>query len=435
MKKIFSILTVLLGLFLLSCEPNEEILDEYEEQKGEVNEAFDYTFTADDYATASGFALEDAQTTADSSVASSIEDMEAYNNTYDEVDYVPPVLGELFPGLGEKSVAKVTFNKYVGGLDYLNKFSTAETYELVSADYDAMGEGPGKYDNFSSSDPPEEYLPEFLAGKYPDAVENDMKLIVYKYYAGYVSTREGYYMYDGSAWAPVENVYVLTTDDYDSMGEGIGEPGEYNNFSGSASPDFYIPRFLKENFAYAQEGDFRAIVYKYYSGGVSTRADEYHYNGSEWVKYDAIETYTKQFIHNGEKWVFDPTITIEMSKDDYQIIVDYVLAELGEEWLPYGNTEVYYGASAYYGNFDLREGKWNKEVFETWEDAAAEALALGFLPAKVPDATKTKFGVDMYYKVQFDTYDGSDATWVMTFRVTEEGNPAAFEFVEGPERL
>ena len=50
---------------------------------------------------------------------------------------------------------------------------------VAPADYDAMG-SPGSHDNFSTSDAPENYLPQFLAQKFPYAQEGDSKAVMYK---------------------------------------------------------------------------------------------------------------------------------------------------------------------------------------------------------------------------------------------------------------
>ena len=49
---------------------------------------------------------------------------------------------------------------------------TEDLFTLNSDDYDSMG-SPGKYDNFSSSDPPENYLPQYLGTKLPYAQEEE----------------------------------------------------------------------------------------------------------------------------------------------------------------------------------------------------------------------------------------------------------------------
>lgn len=435
MKKILSIF-IFLGLIIFNaCDPMEDIYEQIDAKEDYVTADVEFTFTTDDYELASEYALKYAESPIYIENAEMIEEMEAFNMYFMAEEYIPFVLAEKYNVLNKNSVAVVTYNNYIGGLDYLNNFDSAESYELTNDDYDSMGEEsgePGQYNNFSSSVPPEDYLPDFLLGKYPSAEEGDMVAVDYKYYSGSVEYRTDYYTFDGSEWAPVPGVYVLTSDDYDSM----GDPGAYNNFSSSTPPEDYLPTFLKMKYPYAQSGDVKVIVYKYYSGGVSTRAKEYHFDGTDWSEYDAIVQVTNQFIHNAAKWVFDPTETYTMSSSDYQIIVDYVKDNFGDDYVDsYGTQEFYYGAGAYYSNFDLRSGKWNSEEFDSWDEAVTEALGTVLLPAIYPNATLQVNGVDMYYRVVFDTYSGSAARYAMKFQVTKAGPDPEFTFVEGPTLL
>lgn len=433
MKKILS-LFILLGLIVFNaCDPMEDIYNEIDADKEPVNAEVSYTFTADDYETASEYAIKDAVTVADTANAEDIEDIEAFNMYYTAETYVPFVLEELYNVLNDGSVATVTYDNYIGGLDYLNNFSNATSYELVDADYEAMGD-PGDHHNLSIYDLPEDYLPAFLLAKYPSAVANDMVLVTYAFYNGsYTSDVSEYYNFDGTEWSPVPGVYVLTDDDYDSM----GDPGAHDNFSSSAKPEDYLPAFLKSTYIYAKAGDVKVIVYKWYwyddGHNTKTSATEYHFDGSVWTEYDAIIEVANQFIHNGTGWVFDPTITITMSSADFQIIVDYVSANISADYVSsYGNSETYYGSGAYYGNFDLRTGKWDAEEFDSWEEALEEALGVALLPALFPTAELQVNGVDMYYRVIFNTYSGASADYAMKFQVTKAGPDPEFTLAEGP---
>lgn len=428
MKNILSLLFLAVLVLFNACEPNEDIYNEIDMNEKDESGTFMYTFTSEDYASAAEFRLEDAVDEVDSAHAEQVEDREAFSIHVDPANYIPPVLAEMYPALGKNSVGKITYNYYVGGVDYLDDFTDAIAYELVEADYDAMGD-PGDYDNFSYYDPPEDYLPNFLAGKYPNAVSGDMVAVTYDYYAGTVSELTDYYQFDGTEWDVVPGTYVLTEDDYDAM----GSPGNYDNFSSSDDPMDYLPTFLIEKFPYAQVGDVKVLVYDYYVGGgvTNTYAKEFHYKSSGWVEFKGIEQRTTQFSHSGTVWVKDPTITITMGTADYQMICDWVAANKDASYLPYSNTEIYFGASAYYGNFDTRSGKF-ADVFDSWEDAVEEGLAVAYLPSKVPDAQKTVDGIQMYYIVIFDTYSGTNATYSMKFEVTKSGPNPEFELSEGP---
>ena len=281
---------------------------------------------------------------------------------------------------------------------YLSSASNAATWEIADVTIEAVGAG---FD---------------INGSYP-------------------YTKRDFYQFDGSEWKTMSNTYYLTSKDYDAM----GSPGNYANFSNDDNPRDYIPNLLKSMYPTAGEGVSKIVVYKYYTEAevTLTLADQYTYTNGEWQSlYNYIDEITNQFIHNGTKWVFDPTETYTMSSSDYQIIVDYVKDNYGDDYIDsYGTQEFYYGAGAYYSNFDLRSGNWNSEEFDSWEEAVEEAIGTVLLPEIYPNATLQVNGVDMYYRVVFDTYSGSAARYAMKFQVTKAGPDPEFTFTEGPTLL
>jgi hypothetical protein len=244
--------------------------------------------------------------------------------------------------------------------------------------------------------------------------------------------RGAYYKYDGSEWEAMEDVYYLSSADYDEM----GPPGNYDNFSDSDPPELYIPQLLARMYPYAQVDAKLAVGYKYYASGKTTvRAGEYIF-ATEWSPYEPVVEKVDQFIQNGTNWVFDPTVTFYMASADYQLIVDWVKANKGESYLDSdGTAEFYYGAASYYANFDIRSGNWEAAEFDTWEEAVAESIGKVLLPVKYPDAVAQVDGVDVYYVVQFDTYSGSDGNWSMKFKVTKAAPNPEFTLEEGPTAL
>lgn len=257
--------------------------------------------------------------------------------------------------------------------------------------------------------------------------------------------RGDYYQFNGSEWEAVEDVMYLSDADYDSMGSG---PGKYNNFSSSAKPENYLPQFLSQTYPYAQEGMVMAVVYKYYSSGVKTYADEYTFIDGAWSIYNPVEEMTDQFINVGDKWIFDPTVKFTMEAADYQLIVDAINANSETQYLvDRGNSEYYYGASAYYTNFDLRvskrtTGDFAQEAFTSLstEDAVeltytrmTEAVGI-MLTAKFPNAVAQVSGVDVLYVVTVATYENdlSRGKYTVTYQCTQSGPNAEFTFVEGP---
>ncbi|SFS49502.1 hypothetical protein [Lutibacter maritimus] len=133
--------------------------------------------------------------------------------------------------------------------------------------------------------------------------------------------KESVYTYSGGAWAVPSNVYVLTTDDYNSMGTASGQPGRYDNFDSSMGTDNYITKFLSIKYPYAKDGDELKVIYKYYSGGAQTRGNLYTVVDGQWTAYQSTQETSLQFAHDGVTWVPDNTIKYEFLKTDYDYIV------------------------------------------------------------------------------------------------------------------
>lgn len=133
-----------------------------------------------------------------------------------------------------------------------------------------------------------------------------------------------YYTYNGTEWEVDEDVYYLSADDFDSMGEGSGEPGQYNNFSSSISPDDYLPTFLSIKYPYASDGDELIVTYPYYSStsGAQTRGNLYTVVDGAWAGYESTITTSLQFGHDGTTWVPDNTIKYTLTGADYVYIAD-----------------------------------------------------------------------------------------------------------------
>lgn len=83
-----------------------------------------------------------------------------------------------------------------------------EAYYLQAGDYNAMG-APGKYDNFSNSAEPDDFIPTFLAQKYPYAQEDNQQIVVYKYFSdGETQNRGDLYTYFDGNWNVYESKIV-----------------------------------------------------------------------------------------------------------------------------------------------------------------------------------------------------------------------------------
>ena len=249
------------------------------------------------------------------------------------------------------------------------------------------------------------------------------------YYAGSrglaspVSTVEknAVYRYDGSRWVVPENFVILNPADYTAMG-----------LNGSLSqPDAYLPTFLKLKYPYAKADDVKYVLY--YNSGYACA--EYNFNGSEWIRFNGVETETSQFVRAGGKWMFDPNVTINLpygkgqtaSAPFYQACVDWVYEnkcvplgdtsiKSGKFWVTsYGNNDYYCGTSSYQNNVDLRaasaraqysagwEGYTDEEIVATMEERCDREVFPAVLSQFYPDA-KPIDGLQVVYTINFYAY-------------------------------
>lgn len=97
----------------------------------------------------------------------------------------------------------------------------ANTTVLSHADYQAMGQ---RYDNLSG-ETPAALLPVYLKQKYPYAVADDSKFVVYYYYNGSATvTRCDQYTYDGSAWVLNDGITEETAQFVRNGGKWMYDP-------------------------------------------------------------------------------------------------------------------------------------------------------------------------------------------------------------------
>ncbi|SDG86364.1 choice-of-anchor J domain-containing protein [Winogradskyella thalassocola] len=201
-----------------------------------------------------------------------------------------------------------------------------------------------------------------------------------------------YFMYSGGSWEAVEGVYYLSSDDYDSMGEGSGQPGQYNNFSSSLSPDNYLPTFLNLNFPYAQEDEELVIVYDYFSSssGAQRRGNFYTVSGGEFVGHESTISTTLQFGYDNGLWVPDNTIRYTFGPADYAAVA----TALGDI---YPNAT---SSMSNYGNMDRRAGN-----SAEWTNAMVLEAINVVLDINVPSAAE-----EQKYVITVEVYNGSNTT-------------------------
>ncbi len=232
------------------------------------------------------------------------------------------------------------------------------------------------------------------------------------------------------------------------MGTGVNQPGQFKNLSSAMAVMTYLNQYLKIKSAFAQANDIRAVSYKYYDSNKTTK-QQYRilrFDGQNWVGVSG------QYLNNGSKWVFDPTLNITMKKglnptDDYMMMVNYVKdhqAIATPSLLGYYNGttlewENYYGFHGYYGEITLkptdRINDPDYAKLTTAEEKAAyltqrteEGLAV-FLGLKFPDAQPQVGGIDLYCYVTVTLYDGANAYYKYKYQ-RQDNNGLKWKYIE-----
>jgi hypothetical protein len=201
-------------------------------------------------------------------------------------------------------------------------------YYLSSADFDSMGEEsgqPGRYNNFGSSVPPDDYLPTFLSLTEPWAYgqEEDEVIMVYDYFSsssgaqirgnrytvidgmwvGHQSTIDTFlkFGHDGNTWVPDNTIrYNLTSADiafisnafitiYPGPADNVGFFGSFDRRSSSSnywSDEMLLEAFnaLLENgnFVTAEEQKY-VLTYVIYNGATTDETMSVIKTGGAWV--------------------------------------------------------------------------------------------------------------------------------------------------------
>jgi len=222
------------------------------------------------------------------------------------------------PGVEGETIRKETFFTYSGG-----EWEASEGVYFVSdADFDSMGEAsgqPGRYNNFGSTTPPDDYLPTFLGLKFPYAMEEDELLVIYDYFSsssgaqlrgnlytvidgawvGHQSTINTTLQlgHDGNTWVPDNTIkYTLSDDDYVWLAaelEGVpgyedltASLGNYKDFDYHWTMDqlVYSLGLLADHLnPGAQEGQKYVMTYLLYDNGIQTRVTPIIKTGGVWV--------------------------------------------------------------------------------------------------------------------------------------------------------
>ncbi|MBO6880868.1 choice-of-anchor J domain-containing protein [Winogradskyella sp.] len=149
-------------------------------------------------------------------------------------------------------------------------------------------------------------------------------------FSGPTESLSAYYQYTDGSWDDVDGVYYLSAADYDSMGESSGQPGQFNNFSGSVMPQNYLPQFLSMQYPFAQEEDEIFVIYRFFQGGdvgTVTKGNLYRFINGEWTPSIS----SLQFGLEDGIWVPDNTIRYTLNAGDYGLIVSQLTGIEGFE--------------------------------------------------------------------------------------------------------
>jgi hypothetical protein len=274
-----------------------------------------------------------------------------------------------------------------------------------------------------------------------------------------VEEKGTYYKYSGSKWEAISNgVVALGSADYLAMGIAA------KNFSSSALPENYLPKFLSIRYPYAQADAKMVVGYKYYSSSTKTTsyiADEYNFTNGSWTKLGVLTTSTDQFVKANNKWVWDPSVVIDLvpvrnnalSMKYYQAATDWVwenidvaqlgLTTKGKGYVSsFGNNEYYTGCSAYYNNIDMRPSAARAQYgteYNSLTDAEVIALmtdrlkvVLGHALEKVNPDVMPIDGVEITYTLNVAIYTGTAVSKVNNSLVYKVTGPGTFEYVSGP---
>lgn len=438
MKNYINLLILaLIALSFGSCDPNKDLYNELDELRQPYNTVLDYTLTDADYNRFRGF----------------IADNKAFSDSFPAMDYIPRVLKVRFVSLRENSRVLATFNQFL--LDPY-WWKSGFGYVLTPTDYLNLNGDPNKpFDEENPASGPLN-VPDLLLTLFPTAQEGDLQNAIYRFrVGGEIFLNLDVYLFDGQKWVLQETQedipyigYELTTADYQNFGGSVAQSGF---FSEAHAPEVYLPALLRNLRPFAVENDVQVVRYRYRAGTQTVaRTDKYVFDGIIWNKTPYVIEKTEQYIFGALGWAFDPTVTFKMRRDDYMFLAE--IDPIPHE--TFNDFGYYYGASAFYSNFDIRLNgrRLNKDTDGNYRDAALGAIfeaegaeaanaellrrineegLIKLLQHKFPDATPQVGGIDVHYFIEYETFADN---WTRRYPVAEficvaAGSPPQFEFV------
>ncbi len=244
------------------------------------------------------------------------------------------------------------------------------------------------------------------------------------------------YKYDGTAWKVPGSMTILQPSDYAAMGQS------YGNLSGTL-PDQLLPTYLDQVLPYASDDAAEFVVYKYYdspSKVTTYQAREYTKISGVWVYDNGIIPVTEKFSRKDNKWEFNPSVEMVLpyarntdpSYTYYMAVKDWVFANVTKKLYPDAepangsqpgpafidyrdNAEFWSGASAYYGNVDVRASTAKTNAPEGYtgydglsDDEISALILKRFATESFPGALSIVDG-------EAQLVDGMDVTYTFTF--------------------
>ncbi|APU67971.1 hypothetical protein [Christiangramia flava] len=335
-----------------------------------------------------------------------------YNVTYD-----------IYDGSSGTESMTVQFdgNAYiaVGGTSY--EFDSPEDYDFIGAEFAEAYPGPAgnvaQYHSFDIRSTSANYWSDamlleafnaLLMEKYPDATEGTQFEVSYATYSGSVSTNVISLILQGDAYVVDTNASVSTIEETKVFAYTNGSWDEpfmipdsayteefgqsYSNFDDEDEAFAKIATYLKLNFPYAEEGEMKAVAYKFYDGGTTTEYANFLFENGSWSVIPSVVTETLKFGYQDGMWVPDNTIKYALGGTDYGIIADALA----------GNADYATAVASMerYNNFDRRPGAsayWSDEMILEAMNALLDEIAGGAAEGQK-------------YLLTYDIYNGSNTT-------------------------
>ncbi len=252
--------------------------------------------------------------------------------------------------------------RYSGG-----RWSADTQYSVLTHDdYQAMGQ---RYDNLTNEDP-EILLPKYLSQKFPYAMADDQKMVVYTYYASSTSSRRcDLYTYNGSEWVADNGIVEETAQFVMTGGKWIYDP----------NVTITLP---------AGKGiEISTLYYQTCVDWVAANIDKP--TGATYVtSYGNNEYYSGTSAYQGN-------VDVRASSARAQYAAGY-------------------------------EGMTDDEVVEAMKGRFLKEVLPAALGILNPDAN-TIPGVDVIYTVNFSVYNGTTTAYTAKYKVVSK---ATFEFIE-----